>query len=82
MLTGIETRGDTLWLNPRLPENLLELKLNLRYRGNALRLVIRPERLDIRLVDLPAFPIKLGFGADVFEMRPGDQRRLPIRPPA
>lgn len=36
--TGIVTRGDTLWLNPRLPDGLACLRLTIRYRGLALDL--------------------------------------------
>ncbi len=38
--TGIEMRGDVLYLNPRLPHDLTTLRLNIRYCGHSLALDI------------------------------------------
>ena len=36
--TGLELRGDVLWLEPRLPKPLRRLRLFVRYRGQSLTL--------------------------------------------
>jgi len=35
---GLETRGDTLWLNPCLPDDLKEVQFNVRYRQHWINL--------------------------------------------
>ena len=40
--TGLETRGDTLRLHPRLPDALTRLDFDLRYRGHWLRFDLDP----------------------------------------
>jgi len=45
--TGIVTRGDTVWLNPRLPDGLACLRLTIRYRGLALDLEVTRAALEV-----------------------------------
>ncbi len=45
--TGIETRGDVLHLNPRLPVELGTLRFPLRYRGHLLDLTCTPDRMVV-----------------------------------
>lgn len=57
IFTGIETRGNVLWLNLLLPEDLKELRLRLHYRSNELKLRIRRDQIDIESTDFPVLPI-------------------------
>lgn len=63
--TGIETRGDTLYLNPCLPEGMLHLKLRIRYRGEALEIDIRPEKMRIGCAFQTKEPIRIGFKTEL-----------------
>ena len=76
VFTGIETRDDTLWLNPFLPKDLKELRLRLRYRGNALNVTIGHKRTLIEAAACPALPIRIGCKDDVFELNPGESREI------
>jgi trehalose/maltose hydrolase-like predicted phosphorylase len=52
--TGIELRGDVLWINPRLPAGVRRLGLLVRYRGHTLELTMTPDALE---VPRPAGPL-------------------------
>ncbi len=78
IFTGIETRNDVLWLNPFLPEDLKELRLRLRYRGNELKLAVRHTEIGIETADFPALPITVGCKGNVFELKPGSSRRIDL----
>ncbi len=76
VFTGIETREDVLWMNPLLPEGLKEMRLRLRYRGNALKLCIRRTSIDIETAEFPALSIRVGYRGDIFELQPGSSRTI------
>ena len=46
--TGLETRDDTLFFNPRLPDNLVQINLRLRYRGHWLLVDLGQEDIYIK----------------------------------
>lgn len=76
--TGIETRGDVLWLNPRLPEGLKRLTLNIRYRQQILELWISPTALRISADPTTGQTIKLGIGTQIHRLRPGELREFQL----
>lgn len=76
--TGIVTRGDVLWLNPSLPENLRCLSMCIRYRGHSLDLEIRQEQLQVHARASNASPIKVGIKDGVYELKAGDTRDFPL----
>jgi alpha,alpha-trehalase len=76
--TGIETRGDVLWLNPRLPEELKCLRITVRYRGLALELRVTREALEVRARTSNAAPIALGVVDAVHTLKAGEKRRFAI----
>ncbi len=78
VLTGIETRGETLTLNPCLPEDLRQLKLKLRYRSNTVEVTIRRDRVEIRTVEAPTSPIKVACCCQCFTMKPGDRQVISL----
>lgn len=45
--TGVEIRDDILWINPRLPENIKSLSLDLRYRSHWIKMTLIDRRLKI-----------------------------------
>jgi alpha,alpha-trehalase len=76
--TGLETREDTLWFNPALPEEVRELAFNILYRQHWLRVDIRPDRLIIASRGRPPAPIKVGMRETVKELQPGETIELEI----
>ena len=76
--TGIEVRGQTLWFNPRLPEELDRLGIRIRYRGHSLAVEISDQRMVIRsaIGRQPAIPI--GVQGRRYELAPGDQREFEL----
>jgi trehalose/maltose hydrolase-like predicted phosphorylase len=81
--TGLEARGDVLWLNPNLPEELDGLDLDLRYRGHwGIKVHVTRGRLRVALRPAVAAPIRVGVDGRVAEIAPGEAREFPLRPPA
>jgi beta-phosphoglucomutase family hydrolase len=82
--TGIEIRGDVLWLNPRLPLELARLDLRIRYRGHALDLRLTRESLTVRGHATAAPPIVLSIEGRTCEFVAGSTQvfRLGHRPPS
>ncbi|HUG76025.1 MAG TPA: glycosyl hydrolase family 65 protein, partial [Burkholderiales bacterium] len=76
--TGLVARGDTLWLNPRLPEELACLRMTIRYRGLALDLELRQESLQVHARASNAEPIALGVVDAVHTLKAGETRRFAI----
>jgi alpha,alpha-trehalase len=69
--TGIETREGTLWLNPSIPEELRELRFEIRYRGHLLEFHITPEQLAVTTRPGDARPIRLGIRDQIIEVQAG-----------
>lgn len=72
--TGLEPRGDVLWLNPALPEALARLKLRIRYRQQDLLLDLTHEALEVRAHSSNAGPIRVGFGGGIWALEAGRSR--------
>jgi len=67
--TDIDSRGDVLWFNPCLPEELVRLRLHIRYRGQPLDVDITSSRLRITALRCRARPVKIGFRGEVRELK-------------
>jgi alpha,alpha-trehalase len=63
--TGMETRGDVLWFNPCLPDELSRLRMQIRYRGHNLNVEISPDKLKIMACRVREKPIKIGYDEEV-----------------
>lgn len=57
--TGLETRGDTLRLHPRLPDALTRLDFDLRYRGHWLHFDIDHNHIDVHARPSTAAPVTI-----------------------
>lgn len=77
--TGIETRGDVLWLNPNLPKGLNSLTLNIRYRQHILRLHMMPTCVCISTESSSEAPIQIGVISDVYKLKPGEIREFQLQ---
>ena len=74
--TGLVTRGDVLWLNPGLPDDLAALTMMVRYRGHALDLRFTPDAVNVWARASSATSIKIGMRDAVYELKAGDARRF------
>jgi alpha,alpha-trehalase len=66
--TGLELRGEVLWLNPRLPAPMRRLRLLVHYRGHTLELDITRERLRVTAERCAAPSMKIGLRHQVHEL--------------
>jgi trehalose/maltose hydrolase-like predicted phosphorylase len=74
--TGLEMRHDVLWLNPRLPDGLDELRLTIRYRKHWLALHISHDTLSVSFEKGGPGPARIGFRDAVCEMKEGESVRF------
>jgi alpha,alpha-trehalase len=72
--TGLEIRGDALWFNPCLPEELRRLLMRVRYRGHTIAIDITHERLRVSALRCAQMPITIGFREGVYHLREGDTK--------
>jgi len=72
--TGIVTRDDVLWLNPRLPKEMVRLAFHFQYRNQVIRLEITRKTATVCVGYSSAKPIKLGFGKEIYELHAGDKK--------
>jgi len=77
--TGIETRGDVLWLNPSLPPQLKDLQFDIRYRHHWINIHVAGERLRVGTRPSEAASIKVGFKGQVFDLAPGATREFELQ---
>ena len=80
--TGIETRGGVLWLNPRLPDRLRRLELQIHYRQQVLTLSITRETLRVASEPGDAAPVRIGFDDETESLAPGQRREFELGPAA
>jgi alpha,alpha-trehalase len=77
--TGIDTRQDTLWLNPSLPNELALVRLKIRYRQASLALEMTHDVLKVQAVHCPVEPIRIGFQKQVLELFEGQHVNLTLK---
>ena len=76
--TGIETRADTLYINPCLPSELKKLSLCIFYRGQSLDISISQETLKVSSRPGTAQPISLGLKGKTVKLKPGDTTEVKL----
>ncbi len=72
--TGIEAKGDVLWLNPELAPETKSLDLRIRYRGHSIDLHLTRNALTVRGEDLDVAPITLSVAGKTYEFFSGSTR--------
>jgi len=77
--TGIETRRDTLRLDPCLPDPLERLELQIRYRQHTLDLTITRDSLSVRSEAGPERPICLHVNGEDLDFPTGASREFPLQ---
>jgi alpha,alpha-trehalase len=76
--TGIVTRGDVLYFNPCLPEDLSRLKLKIRYRAHFLEIEMTAETLRVSAIRSGEEPIKIGVNGKIYHLSPASGREFPL----
>jgi trehalose/maltose hydrolase-like predicted phosphorylase len=72
--TGIDTRGDALCFDPRLPSELGEVSLELRYRGHrGIRVRCVHDRLELALPRSEMAPIHVAVRGEQVTIAPGQR---------
>jgi alpha,alpha-trehalase len=69
--TGLEARGDVLWFDPCLPEELGRLRMQIHYRGHNLSVEIFPDKLSVTACRAREKPIKIGYKEKIRELEEG-----------
>ncbi len=77
--TGLECRGDILRFNPAFPEEMEDLTMQVRYRGQWLELDISKGSFGVRALSGGAGTIKIEVGGEVLELREGEAAKVPLR---
>jgi alpha,alpha-trehalase len=77
---GVEARGDVLWLDPALPDELPHLRFLLHYRGHRIDVVIATDRLQVVVLPALAPPIHVGYGDEVVELGGGASKEWALPP--
>jgi trehalose/maltose hydrolase-like predicted phosphorylase len=72
--TGIEIKGDVLWLNPELPPEVKRLDMRIRYRGHSIDLQLTRNALTVHGRDREAVPFSLGLAGKVYKFVGGTTR--------
>jgi alpha,alpha-trehalase len=76
--TGMDPRGDVLWFNPQLMDNLRKMNMLIRYRSHNLRLHFSPHMLKITSKKVNVNPIKIGFKDKVFDLQPKESKEFKL----
>jgi alpha,alpha-trehalase len=75
---GVEARGEVLWLDPALPEELPTLRFLIHYRGHRVDIDITRHRLHVGVLPALTPPIRVGFGGEVVELGGGASKEWPL----
>jgi alpha,alpha-trehalase len=77
--TGIELRGDVLWLDPRLPKTLRRLRLFVRYRGQSLTLDFTADAVAVNAMHCQAPSIRVAVDGQVYDVAESERRVFPLK---
>lgn len=81
--TGIEPRGNVLWLNPCLPQQAPALTFTIRYQRHwGINVHIADSRIQITVPPSDAPPITIGYQGELTQLRPGEAFDAPLPPRA
>jgi beta-phosphoglucomutase family hydrolase len=78
--TGIELRDGELWFNPSLPDEILRLNFQLRYRQHSLQIDIAEGKLSIVSDPAAAEPITIRLKTQVCILQPGKRAQFTLQP--
>jgi alpha,alpha-trehalase len=73
---GIELRGDAIWVNPALPEQISRVATSVRYQGHCMALEVSRSRVIVRSEHDNTGTCRVGVGDRVHDVAPGDSVEL------
>ncbi len=76
--TGLDTREDTLWFNPLLPDELPSLDFDIRYRDQWIAVHVDHARLVLRALPCAAAPVTVAVRDTFHELASGSTLDLPL----
>jgi len=76
--TGIATRGGVLHLDPQLPDELQEICLRIRYRGQTLILDINHEKIRVHSLHSSGRPIKIACDGKEWDLCEGEEQVIAL----
>ena len=77
--TGLDLRGDVLWLEPRLPEALQRLRLFVRYRGHSLEIELTRDGIRVNALQCVAPSIRIAVDGTLYDVCASESRFFPLR---
>lgn len=77
---GVDTAGDVIGFNPRLPANLTGLHFQIRYCGRWLELRITATHFRVRINDSLPGPMRVRVNGQTTRLSPGRWRVFPVPP--
>ncbi|MGC1211043.1 MAG: glycosyl hydrolase family 65 protein [Micromonospora sp.] len=75
--TGLDTRDGILWLNPLLPDELNSLDLDIRYRGQWIKLHINHTQISLQALPSTAPPTTVAVRSTFHKLAPGTTITVP-----
>ena len=76
--TGIEVDQDVLWINPKLPAEITNIKLLIHFRGHSIELRIEERNLVVTIKRSWTQKGKIGVHGDIFDIKQGDVRTFSL----
>ena len=76
--TGIDTRGDVLWLDPSWPKDLGPLEFDVDYRGHLLTLQLTGERIRVSSHPGERGDVQVGCSGEVVDLAAGSAVEFPL----
>jgi trehalose/maltose hydrolase-like predicted phosphorylase len=76
--TGLDTRENVLWLNPLLPDELPSLDLDIRYRGQWIKLHVDHTQVTLEALPSAAAPITIAIRDTRHQLTPGTTTTIPL----
>jgi alpha,alpha-trehalase len=77
--TGLDTREEVMWLDPSLPPEVSELRLNICYRRHwGLEIEITEARVKVSARPADVHPIRVGIKGEIVELGAGTSVERPL----
>jgi trehalose/maltose hydrolase-like predicted phosphorylase len=76
--SGLEVRGDTLRLNPHLPDELDHLQFDITYREHWLYVYMDHDRIRVASRPCVATPVSVGLAGSVVDLSPGEETEVAL----
>ncbi len=76
--TGIEARGDVLWFNPCLPDQVDNLRMQIRYRGQYLVVEIWSNKLKVTACRCEEEPIQIGVRDQTYILQENETKEIDL----